>query len=259
MDKVYNKELAPERRDHLMAMVQHQGSIRVEDAVPTLGVSPATVRRDLEILEDHGRLQRVHGGAVRIETCLAEPLFDDKTLIAPREKRGIAQKALTFIAEGDTVYLDGGSTVLELARKLRGRPDLTVVTNSLRSAIELGGAGPRLILVGGEFRRRSQTMIGSLTRYMLETIHLDKAFMGTMGFSLDEGLTTTDPNEAFTKELIMKRAEKIFLLADSSKAGKLSFAQAGRLEQVHHLITDSGLPQTMAKHVKKLGINLSTA
>lgn len=252
------KDLAPERHDRIATLVHQQGAVRVDELSREIGVSAATIRRDLESLEQQGRVRRVHGGAVRIDSRLDELIFEDKTTVATREKQRIAEKALTLVREGETVYLDGGSTLLEVARLLRDRPDVTVVTNSLRAASELAGQGPRLILAGGELRRRSQTLVGSLTRRLLETLHVDKAFMGTMGMTLEEGLTTTDPNEAFTKELIMQRAEQVVLLMDSSKAGKVSFAHAGAIDDVDVIISDSAFPTKLARPIKKLGVIVYT-
>jgi len=232
------KALAPQRWDNLRALIRDRGVNRVEDLRRRLKVSPATVRRDLDLLERSGAIRRVHGGAVSVENRLDESLFEDKTSLAVREKRCIAEAALKFIQPGDTIYLDGGSTVLELARLLGERANLTVVTNSLHAAHELAGRGPRLIVIGGELRRLSQTLVGPLTRLVLQELHLDKAFMGTMGFALKEGLTTTDPSEAFTKQAVMAQARQVIVLADSSKAGKVSFASAGRWADVHVLITD---------------------
>ena len=250
------KALAPQRWDNLRALIRDSGVIRIEDLCRRLGVSPATVRRDLDQLERGGAIRRVHGGAVSVESRLDEPVFADKTSRAAREKRRIAEAALTFVAPGDTVYLDGGSTVLELARLLRERSNLTVVTNSLYAAHELAGRGPRLIVIGGELRRLSQTMVGPLTRPVLHELHLDKAFMGTIGFALDEGLTTTDPSEAFTKKLVMDQARQVLVLADSSKAGKVSFASAGSWDHVHVLITDKQLDKDLAKELTKKDIKL---
>jgi DeoR/GlpR family transcriptional regulator of sugar metabolism len=233
--------------------VRRQGVVRVDELCRELRVSPATVRRDLEALETQGRVRRVHGGAVSVETRLDEPAFDDKTATAVREKRAIAEAAFGLIRRGETIYLDGGSTVLELARLLRERGDLTVVTNSLRAAIELSGRGPRLMLVGGELRRRSQTMVGPLTRLLLREMHVDKAFMGTIGISLEEGLTTTDPAEAFTKELVGARANEVVLLADSTKVGKVSFAQSGHLEDIDILVIDGGAPAPFVASLRKRG------
>lgn len=254
-----HKELAPQRLDNLRELIRGKGVIRVEEICSQLKVSPATVRRDLDQLEESGSIWRVHGGAVSVDSRLEEPLFDDKASIAAREKNRIAEAALQFVEPGDTIYLDGGSTVLEFARLLRDRTNLTVVTNSLRAAHELAGRGPRLILIGGELRRLSQTMVGPLTRFILQELHVDKAFMGTIGLALKEGLTTTDPSEAYTKELVTGRVRQVILLADSGKAGKVAFARAGRLENIYALVTDKALDKNFAKELVKKGIKVIKA
>jgi DeoR/GlpR family transcriptional regulator of sugar metabolism len=179
--------------------------------------------------------------------------------MATREKQRIAQAALAFIKPGDTIYLDGGSTVLELARRLHDHGNLTVVTNSLQAALELAGRGPRQIVVGGELRRLSQTVVGPLTRLVLQELHLDKAFMGTIGVAAREGMTTTDPSEAFTKELVIRQARQVILLADSSKAGKVAFARAGGLAEVDVLITDNRLDRRLARELAEHHIRLIKA
>ncbi len=243
----------------VLQIVRQRGAVRVDELCEALSVSPATVRRDLEILETGGGIHRVHGGAVSGGGRLDEPMFDDKTSLAGEQKVRIARQALMNIHEGDTVYLDGGSTLLELTRLLRERNDITVVTNSLRAAAELAATGPRLILLGGEFRRRSQTVVGTLTRSMLETLFLDVAFMGTIGIDLEAGLTTTDPNEAFTKQLVMTRARRVVLLADSSKIGKISFAHAGALEAISVFITDAGADHAFLNRARKLRLTVEIA
>jgi DeoR/GlpR family transcriptional regulator of sugar metabolism len=250
------RELAPQRQEALRGLIRQRGVIRLDDLCRELKVSPATARRDLDQLERVGAIRRVHGGAVSVDGRLDEPLFDDKTSLAAKEKLRIAEAALAFVADGETIYLDGGSTVLGLARLLRERTNLTVVTNSLRAAHELAGHGPRLILIGGKLRRLSQTVVGPLSRYVLGELHLDKAFMGTIGFTMAEGLTTTDPGEAFTKELVLRQARQVILLADSSKAGKVAFARAGKLERLHAVITDAGIDPKFAKELTKKGIKV---
>lgn len=250
------RALATERLDRLREILRDRRVVRVDDLGRQLDVSPATVRRDLLALERDGVVRRVHGGAVSAAGRLEEPPFDDKESIAPEEKRRIARAALAFVHPGDTIYLDGGSTLLELARLLRDRPQITVVTNSLRAAQELGGGGPRLILIGGELRRRSQTLVGPLTRLTLAELHVDKAFMGTIGLSVREGLTTTDAGEAYTKSLVMEQAREVYLLADSSKVGKVSFARAGRLDKVRALITDRSVDRAFVRGLDRLGIRV---
>jgi len=249
-------ELAPRRRDRLVELVAGRGAARLAELCRELGASPATVRRDLEELEGAGRLRRFHGGAVSIGTRLEEPLFDDKTAIAAREKQRIAEAALKLVGQGETVYLDGGSTVLELARLLRERPDATVVTNSLRAAIELAGKGPRLILVGGELRRLSQTVVGPLTGAILGQLRPDRAFMGTMGMDPEKGLTTSDPAEAETKRLAMAASREVVLLAHSAKAGQTAFVRAGDLGEIDVLITDTGIDRAFAARLARQGVKV---
>lgn len=251
-----SKDLAPARQARLREIIRKTGVARVDDICLELKASPATVRRDLEVLEQQGQLRRVHGGAVSTESRLEEPHFDDKTALAAREKSLISEYAAGLIKDGDTVYLDGGSTVLQLARLLVNRTEITVVTNSLRAAIELSGRGPRLILIGGELRRLSETMVGTLTPGLLDQLHFDIAFMGTMGFSPEEGLTTSDPAEAFTKRAAMKRARKVVLIADSGKVGQTSFAKAGNAADVHVFITDKKLKPETARQFRKLNVQV---
>ncbi len=188
---------------------------------------------------------------------MSEPVFDAKAELAADEKQRIARAALTHIKPGDTIYVDGGSTLLELTRLLVDHENLTVVTNSFRAATELAGRGPRLILVGGELRRLSQTMVGPLTKNVLAQLHVDTAFMGTIGLSLGEGMTTTDPGEAYTKKLVLERAGRVILLADSSKAGKVAFAEAGALADIDLLITDKHFDEPFARQLGKQGLKIT--
>jgi DeoR family fructose operon transcriptional repressor len=259
MQNLKTRDLAPKRWEQLRGILGQDRVVRVEELREQLSVSSATIRRDLGELEKLGEVRRVYGGAVSTGGRLDEPLFDDKTSVAAAEKRRIAEAAAQYIKPNDTIYLDGGSTVLELARLLKDRSNINVVTNSLRAAVELAGRGPRLILVGGELRRLAQTTVGPLTRFMIQELHVDKAFMGTIGLSLQEGITTTDPTEAYTKELVMEHAREVILLADSSKAHKISFTRAGRLENVRVLITDSLFDRKLAKELRKRGMNIILA
>ena len=204
-----------------------------------MGVSGATVRRDLQSLHERKLLQRVRGGATLNSLTRAEPFFQDKESQNPEAKERLAARALEFIEDHDTLYLDGGSTLLMLARRLEAKKDLTIVTNSLMAAAVLMVMPHRLILTGGEFRPLARTLTGPLTASVIQELHFNKAFMGTIGFTLEDGMTTTDPGEAFTKEQAMRRANQVYLLADSSKLGVPSFARSGSLEEIDVLVTDA--------------------
>lgn len=254
MSETGSKELAEARWRKLRNLLRERGILRVEELASELGVSAATVRRDLAALEASGDLRRIHGGAVVAEGRDEEPLFDDKTSMAASEKQRIAEAALKLIRPRDIVYLDGGSTVLALARLLASQTQLTVVTNSLRVAQVFSSGGPRMILTGGECRLLSQTFVGPLTRAVLEQMHLDIAFMGTIGVSAAQGMTTTDPAEAFTKEQAMARASRTVLLADSTKFGKTSFVRFGTLANLSAVISDKQMPPAERKAFQRGGV-----
>ena len=248
--------LAAERLERIRDILRTRRIARVADLCRELSVSAATVRRDLEALESRGHVRRVHGGAMSAEGRMEEPLFDDKASIAAAEKQRIALAALKHVGHQDSIFLDGGSTVLALAPMLASMPHLTVVTNSLMVAGTLAGEGPRLILIGGELRRLSQTFVGSLTAPLIEEIHVDIAFMGTMGASVKHGLTTTDPREAHTKSLVMSRANQVILLAHADKIGKLSFVKFGTLADVDVLITDRAAPAGTVRAIRKNSVKV---
>ncbi len=252
------KLLSPERED-LIVRALEAGMRTIAEFSAELGVSEATVRRDLQSLEATGRLRRVHGGAepMTLDRRL-EPLFNEKTSQMAAEKSRIAELALAQINDHDSIFLDGGSTVLALARHLNERRRLTVVTNSLSAAAELLETPHRLILLGGEFRPISRTLVGPLTAHLANELHINKAFMGTIGFSPAEGMSTTDPNEAYTKELIMRRADRVYLLADSSKIGVSSLVKSGTLADVDVLITEARLPQAVLHVLHKRKIEVIT-
>ena len=254
-----NRKLLTPEREALILEALGNGVRTISELAATLQVSEATVRRDLRTLEQRGELQRVHGGAVRVdEGTKRELLFHEKATLRADEKERIAEAALGLIENGDSVYLDGGSTVLALARKLGSRRELTVVTNSLMAAAELMESGHKLILLGGEFRPLSRTLVGPLTSPIGEALHIGKAFFGTIGLTAS-GVSTTDPGEAFTKKLILGRAEQAILLADSGKFGRTSLVEAGKLDDFDIVVTDSGAPSELQKILKKNKIKLIMA
>jgi DeoR family fructose operon transcriptional repressor len=251
-----DRALAATRQLRLEQLLRQQQEARVADLARAFGVSHATVRRDLAKLDHVGEIRRVRGGAIVALSARDEPLFDTKARMAVAEKRRIAQAALQLISKRETIFLDGGSTVLELARMLRDRLDLTVVTNSLRAALELASRGPRLILIGGDVRRISQTAVGPLSRPLLEEVHIDKAFIATNGMTVKDGFTTTDPDEAFTKRLAMQQAARVIVLADSSKAGVVSFIGFGNMADIHTLVTDRGADREFIQAVARMGVQV---
>ena len=250
---------APERRERVKEIVKARHHVRVEDLKAELGVSTATIRRDLHELEEEGELRRVHGGAIAVDISPNEAHFEAKAAKNPAQKQRIAERAAAMIEPDSKIYLDAGSTCLELAKLLAPRTDITVVTNSLPAIVELAGTGPRLIVIGGELRPLSQALVGPLSTKVLDELYLDHAFVGTFSLSLDAGLTTTDPAEAFTKEHVLARTREAVLLVDGSKLGTRSFAHAGRLDQIDVVITDAELDEETSQTFEHAGVRVLLA
>lgn len=230
--------LTAEREQRILQLLRASDVLTVSALSELLGVSEATIRRDLQGMHERGLLERVHGGAAFKPEAMPEPLFTDKQEQFTEAKQQIAAAAMAMINDFDTIFLDGGSTVLKLAQLLEGRRPLTIVTNSLMAAAQLMESGHHLILCGGEFRAISRTLVGPLSKPILESISVDKAFMGTIGFTLNDGMSTTDANEAFTKEQVMRRAKQVILLADQSKFGVRSLVRCQTDRPLDVLITN---------------------
>jgi DeoR family transcriptional regulator, fructose operon transcriptional repressor len=249
-------DLAVRRRQRLATIVESRGSARLDELSAALGVSQATVRRDLNELVSVGRMRRVHGGVVAVDQRLDEPHFDVKAAANAPAKVRIAEAAVAILSPDDTLYLDSGSTVLALARLLHGWTRLTVVTNSLPVAVELVGRGPRLIIAGGELRAESRAIVGPLSRLLLDELRVDRAVMGTFALDLADGLSTTDPAEAYTKRLVMQHAREVILVADSTKLGTHSFAFAGHLREVDVLVTDTPPDDRASRLLVRAGVRV---
>lgn len=251
--------LTAEREQRITELLRQSRVMSVQALSDALEVSVATVRRDLQSMDERKLLRRVRGGAALIPLSVrVEPIFADKESQHGEEKQRIARAALSLVEDHDTIYLDGGSTVLGLARLLDARRGLTIVTNSLMAAASLMETEHRLILVGGEFRPLSRTLVGPLTAHIVQALSVDKAFMGTIGFTVSDGMTTTDASEAFTKEQILSRTGQVVLLADSSKLGIPSFVRSGSIEDIDILVTDS-IDDQLRAEIENCGIRVVLA
>ena len=240
-----------DREDDILQLLSGRTSVGIAEIATHFSVSEATARRDVQQMAGSGLVRRVRGGATLRGISRLEPLFRDKEDRAARAKRAIAASASSLIRDGNTIYLDGGSTVLSLAPLLDTRRNLTIVTNSVMAAVKLLDTRHRLLLTGGEFRSLSRTLVGPLTEALLEQLQFDIAFMGTMGVSVERGMMTTDPNEAFTKAQAMSRAGTVALLMDSSKFNATALARTGTASDIDILITeaaDDSLCQQLAEH-----------
>lgn len=207
-----------------------------------LDASEATIRRDLEWLENEGVIQRTHGGAILSQRLDHEAEYHHRAQILSEEKRFIGEIAASLIEDGDTIFLNSGSTTTQIIRHLPRDADITVVTNNLFATLEIGEVGYELILLGGVFQPKSNSVAGRFATSNLSQVYADKAFIGVDGINLKYGCTVPSSAEAELDRLMIERTHgEIIIVADHSKWGVISNFEIAKIEQINKLVTDSGL------------------
>ena len=245
------------RRQQILNLLEETGSLDVGDLADRFAVSVVTIRKDLDGLEREGLLQRTFGGAAFSHRSRFNKSFLERTRLHRREKRAIAAAALEYIKDGDTVILDAGTTTLALAQLLKQQvKSAFIITCSVPVALELSSAGYDILLLGGMVRNKSLALLGRETLAVLDRYRADKAFLGSSGFTAENGHTTPNPDDAQIKEAIMRVSEEIYVLVDSSKYGDQCLTRFAHLRDVDLTITDSRLSKNKAKALEAAGATL---
>lgn len=230
---------AAERRQAILELVRANGAVRLRDIAAQVGTSEVTVRRDLRLLEEQGLLDRRRGGAAAPGVLSHEPTYVQKSHTAAVEKRAIAALAAGLVDEGDAIVLGAGTTTEELARKLVGRRDLTVVTNSMLVGTLLAHApGVDVIMTGGQLRGSTFALVGSAAEQSLEGVRVRTAFLSGNGLTASRGLSTPDMAAASMDRVIVGAAQEVVVLADHTKLGVDTMFQTVPPERIRRLVTD---------------------
>lgn len=263
-DPVYQDSLLfrEERRAEIMKMIAKEGKILVRDLRTQFGVSDVTIRQDLNEMEKAGLLVRTYGGAIEKTRSTIDSPFDERVTKRLPQKIVIAKAAMQLIAEGDSIILDGGSTVLELTRFIQCNTDIhvSVVVNFIPHLIYLENSkNINLIVPGGSYDNSIKCLLGPMTISALDTLYVDKAFISTTGLSIEQGITCTSLLEAEVRKKMLSKARTKILLADSSKIGKNSFVSAGTLQQIDILVTDWEISESDYNYLTNFGINVVIA
>jgi DeoR/GlpR family transcriptional regulator of sugar metabolism len=245
------------RRQQILNLLEETGSLDVGDLADRFAVSVVTIRKDLDDLEREGLLQRTFGGAVFSHRSRFNKSFLERAGLHRREKRAIAAAALDYVKDGDTIILDAGTTTLALAQLLKQQvKSAFIITCSVPVALELSSAGYDILLLGGMVRNKSLALLGRETLAVLDRYRADKAFLGSSGFTAENGHTTPNPDDAQIKEAIMRVSEEIYVLVDSSKYGDQCLTRFADLRDVDLTITDSHLSKNKAKALEAAGATL---
>ncbi|MGZ9165788.1 MAG: DeoR/GlpR family DNA-binding transcription regulator [Anaerolineales bacterium] len=250
----------PERQRQILSLLTQQGRLSVTEIVKQFSISEATARRDLESLASQGRAQRVHGGVIAVELAPPELPILERESEQPEEKARIGRAAASLIADKETVFLGSGTTVLEVARNLRNRKNLTVITNSLPVLNMLAGIKEiTVISLGGILRVSELSFIGHITEQALAEVRADKVFMGTRGVGLEHGLTNDYLQETLTDRAIMKSGRDAIIVADHTKVNRVATVLLAPLDSMHTFVTDAKAEKKFVQALKKLGMQVIVA
>ncbi|MFZ2511385.1 MAG: DeoR/GlpR family DNA-binding transcription regulator [Gordonia sp. (in: high G+C Gram-positive bacteria)] len=254
---------AEERQQEIANEVRARGRVAVADLAQRFDVTGETVRRDLGVLAQQGVLHRVHGGAVRpdVRTVGDEPDLEQREQSHLAAKTAIGIAAQTFLPPpGGSVIFDAGTTTLRAALSVPGDRDLTVVTNAVPLAAHLSTLpGCDVTLLGGRLRRKTLATVGASTVAALNRLRASVVFLGTNGLSLNHGLSTPDPEEAAAKSAMIAAANRVIVLADSSKFNRELLVRFGRISDIDAIVTDAGIDVPLAADLAALDIEVVIA
>lgn len=227
-----------------MEKLSHDKFVRLDDLVSLLDTSESTVRRDLDELESERKLYRVHGGAELSHSLQEEFTNQQKSIKNIQEKMQVARKAASLISNDDVIFVDAGTTN-ELLLGYLNQDNLTVVTNSIHHAAKLVDKNIQTIIIGGHVKKSTDASIGAVAYEQIKQLNFDKAFLGINGID-EEFLTTPDMEEAVIKKTVIENARKSYIVTDSSKIGRVSFAKVDKIENAT-IITNQSSGALMKK------------
>ncbi|MBJ7341147.1 DeoR/GlpR family DNA-binding transcription regulator [Mycolicibacterium sp.] len=240
--------LAAERRDAILRALRPGGAVRVADLAAELAVSEMTVRRDLDALDAQDLLRKVHGGAVARHNRGEEPRSAEKAGQQRAEKAAIAAAAAATVEDGMTIAIGAGTTTTELARHLRSRSSITVVTNSINVFQELteptsDASDAPLVYLSGGVRTPSNALVGPVADAAIASFRVDATYLGVHGFDVDSGLTSPNIAEAQTNRTLIGIGHRLVVVADHTKYGEVGACVFARLDQVHTMVCDGALTE----------------
>lgn len=248
------------RQKRIYELIAQHGERSIEELIQEFGVSGMTIRRDLQLLADQGRVIRTHGGATMAERVSFEFEFLNRVRENHAAKEAIAATAAAQVNDGESIMLDSGTTSLELAKQLRGKRGLTVITSSLPNAAQLQyDQQIEVLLLGGRLRASSPDLVGALTETNLEQLRADVAFIGADAVDSHGAVYQESPEVARMLTRMAESAKRVYVIADNSKLGKTALWRFGRLSDWTALITDAGAERSVLASLKKAGAQVIKA
>jgi len=249
--------MGEERRTQILQIVRSAGRVRVNELATHFNTSAVTIRNDLNALHQRGLVLRSHGGAVLPDTILRESPVNERLKAHSEEKRRIGAMAAKLINDGEIIILDSGTTTLEIARQIKKKKGLQIITNGVNIAAELLDARDiQLFIVGGTVRSESASISGRFTEEMFAQFAADKMFLSGAGCDLDFGVSGANLEETMVNRAMLRISREIILVADASKFSKRSMSRITHFSEIDTVISDASLAVDIQGKIRSLGCNL---
>lgn len=248
-----------ERQKKIIELLTIKKVLKLSELTEELHVSIDTLRRDLNVLTKQGKIEKIYGGVKIIESKFGESAINERMVSHLEEKESIAKTCSEWINDGDCIFIDSGSTTYQIAKYIKNKRNLTVVTNSIPVITELMNSDIELIVIGGKIRKNEQSVVTFDYLFNFNELNILKAFICTSGITLERGISDYNIEEALTRKKIIEQSKEIYVAADSTKFGKDVTIAIAPLEQINYIITDQNANKDLINQFKKITTNLIIA
>lgn len=245
-----------ERQKKIIDLLMIKKVMKLTELTNELNISIDTLRRDLNLLTKQGKIEKIYGGVKIVEVKFGESTIDERMVSQLKEKEIIAQKCSELIQDGDCIYIDSGSTTFQIAKYIKNKKKLTVITNSIPVVLELFNSDIELIIIGGKIRKNEQSVVTYEYLFNFSQLNIQKAFICASGITIEKGISDYNVEEAITRKKMIELSNEIYVAADSTKFGKNVTIGIAPLNKIDYIITDQNVNKIFINQFKKTNTNL---
>lgn len=251
--------LPSERRNEILEKLKNQYIITINEFMEVFNISIETVRRDLNLLEEQGKIEKVYGGAKLKKSGFNEPAMNLRMIEHQELKDAIGRTCSEYVNNGDCIYIDSGSTTFHIAKHLKDKKNLTVITNSIPVISELSQSDFDILIIGGRFRKSERAIVTFNFMFNFDQLNIQKCFICASGITAENGISDFNIHEVETRRQIMKRSQEIYVAADSSKFGVDVLFKVAPIESLDYIVTDFNISKHYIKAFSNIDVKLIVA
>ncbi|AOH56192.1 transcriptional regulator [Peribacillus muralis] len=245
-----------ERQKKIIELLTIRKVMKLAELTEELQVSIETLRRDMNLLTRQGKIEKIYGGVKLAQSKFGESMIEERMFSQVREKERIAQKCSEYIHDGDCIYIDSGSTTYQIAKYIKQKKKLTVITNSIPVVNELLHSEIEILIIGGKVRQNEQSIVAFDYLFNFSELNIAKAFICASGITIEKGISDYNLEEANTRKKIIELSQQVYVAADSSKFGKDVTIGIAPMDKIDYIVTDDYLHQDFISSFTDTGTHL---